>query len=338
MSTRLWLLPTFVLSFGLQLLLLLSYGISLAAALQDALLFQLILLFSGLMILQMLKFYSPGVKNGAFLLIYTLITAMLASMAHEKISPRIYLFVPQDQTAMLMGHMTIRTVFAWLILVIVALSEWFSGLLTEQKQQTEKQKELEKLSAEAELFHLRQQMQPHFLFNSLNSIYALIGSKPIEARDMTLKLAEFLRGTVDKGTDSMSRLSEEISLIKTYLAIEQVRFGDRLTVEITQPDDRDEWPVPGLLLQPLVENAIKHGLAQQSAAMQLMIKVEAASDEVKVTVSNPAAEKPLDLHKRKGFGLHSVKRRLQLIYHRNDLLQIQQAHGLFEVTVTLPKT
>ncbi len=336
MATPRWMIPAFASCVLLHELVLVFSGIDWQSALQDAFLFQLMLLLAGLMMLQLLRYYSPGLRNGAFLMVYTLIVAVLISLAHERIAPRIFLRVNENDLAWLTGNLSLRAVFAWLIIVIMVLSGWFGSLLTEQKQQAEKQKETERMAVDAELFHLRQQLQPHFLFNSLNSIYALIGQKPAEARAMTMQLADFLRGTVDRVSGSQSTLEEELQLLRSYLSIEQVRFGDRLNVVFEQEEGLSGWPMPSLLLQPLLENAIKHGLGNESKPMTLTIRIQRLASGLNIVLSNPAHEKTSNPGQRKGFGLHSVARRLQLQYRRSDLVQIKQENGLFIVSITLP--
>src|SRR5690606_35869240 len=112
----------------------------------------------------------------------------------------------------------------------------------------------------AELAKLRQQLQPHFLFNSLNSISALAGSKPEEARKMVHQLSEFLRGTLHKDEQTLVPFSDELRHLQLYLDIEKVRFGNRLKTEIDTHETCLNLKLPSLILQPVVENAIKFGL------------------------------------------------------------------------------
>ena len=116
------------------------------------------------------------------------------------------------------------------------------------------------MAKESELFKLRQQLQPHFLFNSLNSINALIGNRPDEARKMVQQLSDFLRGTIKKEETQWVTLQEEMQYLQLYLDIEKVRFGNRLSTAIEIGEDVSEMTLPALILQPIVENAIKFGL------------------------------------------------------------------------------
>src|ERR1051326_9127741 len=139
--------------------------------------------------------------------------------------------------------------------VTLALVIWYNW---EEQQENEKRKQdAEKLTKEAELFKLRQQLQPHFLFNSLNSINALIGIKPDEARKMVQQLSDFLRGTMRREENQFIKFADELEYLKLYLDIEKVRFGYRLKTEMDISDDALTWKIPSLLLQPILENAIK---------------------------------------------------------------------------------
>src|SRR6185436_1417225 len=131
---------------------------------------------------------------------------------------------------------------------------WF--YMKTESERKQRKSDAEKLAREAELTGLRQQLQPHFLFNSLNSISALAGTKPEEARKMIQQLSDFLRGTLKKDDQQLVSLSEELQQLQLYLEIEKVRFGHRLRTEITNDERSLSLQLPSLLLQPIVENAI----------------------------------------------------------------------------------
>ena len=135
---------------------------------------------------------------------------------------------------------------------------WYSQ--REQKEMDERKSEAENLAREAELFKLRQQLQPHFLFNSLNSISALTGSQPEKARHMIQQLSDFLRGTLKKDDQQWNTLEEEIQYLGLYLEIEKVRLAIALQTEMFSATRFFAFKLPALLLQPVVENAIKFGL------------------------------------------------------------------------------
>ena len=212
---------------------------------------------------------------------------------------------------------------------------WYSQ--KEQLQTEEHNKEVEKLATEAELSKLRQQLQPHFLFNSLNSISALTTSHPEKARYMIQQLSDFLRGTLRQEGHHWNSLQKEIEHLELYLEIEKVRFGDRLQTEIHIEECIGDWQIPALLLQPVVENAIKFGLYDTIG--EVIIKIEAVKKEdlLQLTIQNPYDVDTALPQQGTGFGLQSIERRLFLLFGRNNLLQIKQEEKLFITQIFIPQ-
>jgi len=166
------------------------------------------------------------------------------------------------------------------------------------------------LARDAELRALKSQINPHFLFNCLNSISALTTSDPGRAREMCVRLSEFLRNTLGLGEKESISWKEEIELARTYLEVERVRFGTRLNVEMDVDENCTECRVPVLVLQPLVENAIKHGIATlvEGGTIRLESRVKAGTLEVSVQNGfDPEAPSP----RPSGLGLRNVRDRLR---------------------------
>jgi LytS/YehU family sensor histidine kinase len=235
----------------------------------------------------------------------------------------------------LKNSMPIRGSIALLILGCIALISvvWYNS---EEQKQTEQRKAVaEKLSKEAELFKLRQQLQPHFLFNSLNSINALIGIKPDQARKMVQQLSDFLRGTIRKDENQFITFAEEIEYLKLYLEIEKVRFGYRLKTEMDVADETLNWKIPSLLLQPLMENAIKFGLYGTTGEVVIGLKARIEEKYLVIAVSNPF-DADMQMPAGTGFGLNSVKRRLYLLFARNDLVEINKEKNFFVAVIRIP--
>lgn len=200
----------------------------------------------------------------------------------------------------------------------------------------ERESMTEKLSKEAELFYLRQQLQPHFLFNSLNSINALIGVKPEKARDMIQQLADFFRLTIQKDTGAWESLEKEWQRISLYLNMEKMRFGHRLEVQLDLSEDAKPFLMPPLLIQPLIENAIKFGLYGLTGDVKISIECRLVNDQLQVCISNPF-DPDAGLPKGTGFGLESVQRRLYLLFGRNDLVSHTSTENTFIVTLKIPR-
>lgn len=213
---------------------------------------------------------------------------------------------------------------------------WYN--LEEQKENDQRKTTAEKLSKEAELYTLRQQLQPHFLFNSLNSISALVGTQPEQARRMIQQLSDFLRGTIKKDDQAWIAFPEELQYLQLYLEIEKVRFGHRLSTDIISDESSQAAIVPPLLLQPIVENAIKFGLYDTTGNVRIRITATIQEQELVLTVSNPYDPETATPRRGTGFGLSSVQRRLYLLFARNDLLTTEASGELFTTTVKIPQT
>jgi LytS/YehU family sensor histidine kinase len=207
----------------------------------------------------------------------------------------------------------------------------------EQKKMNEHTEEARQMAKDAELYKLRQQLQPHFLFNSLNSISALTGTQPEKARHMIYQLSEFLRGTLKKDEKQWNTLEEEMQYLQLYLEIEKVRFGHRLQTNILCDDDALQLQLPAMLLQPVVENAIKFGLYDTTG--EVLIKVEAikTDNSLQVIVENPFDPETAQPLKGTGFGLASIQRRLFLIFARQDLLKTEKEDSRFITTILIPQ-
>ncbi len=232
---------------------------------------------------------------------------------------------------------TLRYCIMVLVVAFMAVISvlWYS--FEEKGKESLREHETARLAREAELFKLRQQLQPHFLFNSLNSINALIGTKPAEARTMVQQLSAFLRSTLKKEESQWVLLREELEQLDLYLSIEKVRFGNRLQTVVVNTEEAMALKLPALLLQPLVENAIKFGLYGTVGETTIEISSSVAHGQLQVIISNPFDSDSAPDEKGTGFGLQSVKRRLYLLFGRDDLLQTRTEGNRFIVTARVPQ-
>jgi LytS/YehU family sensor histidine kinase len=189
---------------------------------------------------------------------------------------------------------------------------------------------------DAELQKLQLQLQPHFLFNSLNSINALILVNPSRAREMVQQLSDFLRTTLKRADEHWITLYQELVYLQLYLSIEKVRFGHRLDVQIECDEQIKLWLIPPLLIQPLVENAIKFGLYGTTESVVIRMQTQRIGDSLQIIISNPF-DADMQPAEGSGFGLNGLKRRLYLLYARNDLLTTTIEENHFTVQLTLPE-
>jgi two-component system, LytTR family, sensor histidine kinase AlgZ len=187
---------------------------------------------------------------------------------------------------------------------------------------------------DAELRALKAQINPHFLFNSLNSIVALTTSDPASARETCLRLSDFLRSTLGLGEQESISWDEELGLARTYLQVEQVRFGSRLQVDMQVAEDCRKCRVPPLLLQPLIENAVKHGVATLVEGGTIRVKSWASNGQLQVIVENPFDPQSPVL--RNGLGLRNLRRRLETCFGPLARLAARAENNRFRVDMTLP--
>jgi len=195
--------------------------------------------------------------------------------------------------------------------------------------------ELQLLAREAELKTLRAQIDPHFLFNCLHSISALTGSDPAAARRMCLLLGEFLRTSVKLGAQDRIPFSEELALAERYLEIERVRFGPRLAIDRAIEDGVEACAVPALLLQPLVENAVTHGVSHLVDGGTVRLEARRTDGELSVAVEN-RCDPDRPKRPRTGVGLQNVRKRLAAQYSGAATVQVDESPERFRVELRLP--
>jgi len=191
------------------------------------------------------------------------------------------------------------------------------------------------LAREAELKAFKAQIDPHFLFNSLNAVAALCGSRPGDAREMTQLLADFFRQTLRLGGQDRITLGEEIDLVSRYLAIEKVRFGPRLAVRIDADDAARARVVPPLLLQPLVENAVRHGIASTLDGGTVDVSASVLDGILRIRIENPADPDRADA-RGEGIGLQNARGRLAAISGGRAVIRASEGDGMFRVEIELP--
>jgi two-component system sensor histidine kinase AlgZ len=219
--------------------------------------------------------------------------------------------------------------------LLAAALHYLLGAFEASQEAERRALELEIASREAELRTLRAQIHPHFLFNSLNSINALIASRPEEARRLCVRLADFLRRSLTLGSRERIPLTEELDLAESLLAIEKVRFGERLTIEVEAGEKLDPCTVPPLVLQPLVENAVTHGIAQMLDGGTVRIEVERRGEALFLAVENPRDPDSPE-SKGAGIGLRNVRRRLAALYGEDADITVRAERDTFRVELRLP--
>jgi Histidine kinase len=205
---------------------------------------------------------------------------------------------------------------AWLVLYFIAIA------IREHRSAQFKQSELARALQLAELRLLKSQLNPHFLFNALNTVRSLIADNPERAQNAVTRLAKTLRYTLTSPQDELVTLSQELDIVADYLELESMRFEDRLRVDIRVPDDAAGVQIPVMLLQTLVENAIKHGIAELPAGGLLRISAALQNEMLVLEVENPRPAVPTRTSAQEGVGLHNARDRLRLLFGERAGLEL----------------
>jgi sensor histidine kinase YesM len=202
-------------------------------------------------------------------------------------------------------------------------------------EKTLRENELKNLVTQAELKSLKFQINPHFIFNSLNSMSALTTIDPDKARGMILKLADFLRYTLVNNDRQKNKLSEELSNIKLYLEIEKIRFEDKFDFVEDISADCLNVSVPNMILQPLFENAIKHAVYESLEKVKLKFNCVVKNGFLNMSLENNF-DSSVGNKTGSGIGLKNIAERLKLVYGLNNLMNVEKSEGLFKVNLFIP--
>lgn len=283
-----------------------------------------------------LRYYRPDWKRIPAILIWTATEALIIIYLYDYLAESLGQMEWRINAQLSQGN-TLLFLLVYFVLNIFTLFVWIWLNNLEKESTDKRQLEIEKLAKESELEGLKLQLQPHFLFNSLNSVNALLHVNPEEASRMVLLLSDFFRSSLRKSQDTLITLHEELETVQLYLQIEEIRFSSRLIVEIKLQESCNELKLPALILQPIIENAIKHGVYGTTEKVVIHIEALNMMNQLILRVSNPYNAEDSAISTGTGFGLKSVNRRLHLIYTRNDLIKIEKDQEKFIVQLTLPQ-
>ena len=223
----------------------------------------------------------------------------------------------------------------WWLVRNLLVTTVISGILLRYFYLQQQLRLRERAELNARIESLRSRIRPHFLFNTMNSIASLIGSRPEEAEQVVEDLSELFRASLVEGNDRAT-LADELHLCELYLRIEQLRLGERMRLRWELDDQAMRCPLPALLLQPLVENAVYHGVARLPDGGEILIRTEASEEAVSILVRNPT---PVDNdHDSSGhrMALDNIRQRLDAHYQDQALLELVRDDGAFEVRLRIP--
>lgn len=241
------------------------------------------------------------------------------------------------------GYMRFLNISLWwkaaqgLLFYSVAVLVYYLYVYVERiNEKTANEIRLNELLKDGELNLLKSQINPHFLFNGLNSVNSLIIRNPEQAQKMLVALSDYLRYAVLSTNRMYSRVEDEMENIARYLAIEKMRFGEKLVYESEIDPDCLPAEIPAMLLQPLFENAVKHGVYESLQTVRIVVKIAKADRYLNVELSNDFDRENVSPKKGSGTGLRNIRERLRLIYGDSAALHVKSDSGKFIVMMKIP--
>lgn len=307
--------------------------------LSDSLLMHSLYALSGLGIWYVVRYNSPELRNFWNLITTHMIAAALLTMAWVMAGQWLLklVFGSQEQyIAMLPEVFPWRFVFGVFYYILLVVLYYLLLYQERFREKTLREGQLEAMVKEAELSMLKLQINPHFIFNSLNSIASLTIIDPEKARHMIIALSDFLRYSLQADEQPLVSLKSELENMERYLEVERIRFEDLLELKIDVEDAAQRLRLPLLLTQPLVENAIKHGVYEATDPVRLHISAKAEEENLIIKICNDITG-PAGTKKGQGIGLQNIRDRLRLLYNRTDCLVIDKTENTFTVTLTIPQ-
>lgn len=333
-----WWLAWVLIALGQSLLFYFAYGSFVTVSIADSLLSLLIYSGLGLSLWYPFRFLISGQKKvitgasniiitGAFTVgIWILVTRIILIAILPEVN---------NYQAFWETTFTYRIASGVFIYSLIILTYFLIESLADLSEKKAREARLESIVRETELRMLRSQINPHFLFNSLNSISSLTITDPEKAREMVVKLSEFMRYSLSRKDEQPVSLRSELENLMLYLDIEKVRFGDRLVTEELIESECLDFMIPVLLLQPLYENAIKHGVYESTGAVRITTRARITAECMEISISNNYNTSP-SLRKGTGTGLTNVARRIELQYGNKASMKSSGENGIFTVTLCMP--
>jgi len=259
----------------------------------------------------------------------SLVVWLIAAHAWSQVLP------PPDDGAEVLWLLPLMIFAGGLGILLAVLGHYMMGAFQRSAAAERRALESQVLAREAELKSLRAQLDPHFLFNSLNSVAALIGNDTAAARQMCFLMAQFFRKSLSLGRQQSIALADEVSLAETFLAIERVRFGERLRASFDMSEDVKAVAVPPLILQPLVENAVHHGVAHLLEGGEVKVTARRREAFLELVVENPCdPDRPPS--RSTGVGLVNVRSRVETLCGNRASVDVDATETYFRVSILLP--
>jgi two-component system, LytTR family, sensor kinase len=333
-----WWLVWIFLALGQSLLFYYAFGSFVEISMVDSLVSLLLYSGIGLSLWYPFRFFNSGETRTMVLISNLILSGALSITLWILITKFIMTTVLPEQNnypAYWAATFPYRIGSGVFIYGLIILTYFLFVSLSNLSEKKAKEAQLESLVKETELKMLRSQINPHFLFNSLNSISSLTITDPEKARDMVVKLSEFMRYALSRKDEQPVSLRNELENLRLYLDIEKVRFGEKLTTEENIGDNCLDFKIPVMLLQPLYENAVKHGVYESTECVRIITQAKIIDGYIEISISNNYDPAP-SLKRGTGTGLINVTRRLELFYGNRASMKTTKENGVYSVNLYIP--
>ena len=334
-----WWLAWLILAAGQSLLIHFGYGSPADVAIADGVISMVIFGLLGLAVWFPVRFLLKEDNQVYTTVVNVLLTGSLSILAWlfgTKFLVRTLVTEKVDYDIFWHSVLVFRATAGVLIFFVMLLVYYLFLSASRLAEKVARQAQLEAQVREGELKMLRSQINPHFLFNSLNSVSSLTVTNPLKARDMIVKLSDFMRYSLSSRNEQPVTLGNEMESLRLYLQIEKVRFGERLSIEEDISPECLPALMPGMLLQPLYENAVKHGVYESTEEVTIRTTVRKQNEMVIITVTNNVDTDSVVTRKGAGIGLKNVSSRLELFFGDKADLTVNHGDDSFTVIVRFP--
>lgn len=333
-----WWMAWFFLASGQIILLYFAHGSFEIISIPDTLLSLFILSVLVLSLWYPFNYVSRDFGKIHVLIFNLILTGAIAIALSVFITRSVIQFVVPEKTLydeFWRNTIPYRTGISVFIYILAVLTYYLFINLSNLSEKKAREAKLESLVKETELKMLRSQINPHFLFNSLNSVSSLTLTRPEKAREMVIKLSEFMRYALSKKDEQEVSLKNELENLGLYFDIEKIRFGDKLLTEENIDPRCLELKLPVMILQPLYENAIKHGVYESTGTVTIKTEIKKSEGYMLISISNNYDPSPSS-GKGTGTGLINVEKRLALFYGEKALIKTSAENNVFKVTLFIP--
>ena len=316
------------------------YSQQILIAFCDSVIFNLLFFLLALPVWYAVRFSQSGIKNSFNLVFSQVISlAIILFIWFGTGSAILHSLFPGNDSYLQFFSLSIpwRIISGILFYLILVMIYYMIIYYNNLQEKLKNEAKLNEMVKDSELSLLKAQINPHFLFNSLNSVSSLTITNPARAQEMVIRLSDFLRYSVARGNDRFSTLSLEIENTRRYLDIEQVRFGQKLEYEFRLNDRCLPQQIPVMILQPLFENAVKHGVYESTGKVTILTTAELFDTYMQIVITNNF-EPGAPSRKGAGIGLKNIRERLKLIYKNEQLLKTAVKDNVFEAVLIIPIT